>query len=98
MAKSKEWKMKTILATLDNWVSAEEISEKTGYTKALISQTIKWRNNGRVEIKEIEKESEKSRFYTSRLYRKTRQTTLVEEKTHQKKIVPIKSIESIEVQ
>ena len=78
--------MKTILATLDNWMSAEEISEKTGYTKALISQTIKWRNNGRVEIREIERESEKSRIFTSRLYRRTRQTTLVEAKTHQRKI------------
>jgi hypothetical protein len=100
LTKSKEWKMKTILATLDNWMSAEEISGKTGYTKALISQTIKWRNNGRVEVKEVEIESERSRTFSCKLYRKTRQTILTDDiKTRQQKFGLSRLVEeSIEVQ
>jgi len=80
--------MKTILATLDNWMTAQEISKKTGLTKAVISQTIKWRSNGRVDVREVEVEYDKSRLFRSRVYRRTRQTTLLETGTKQKKIEP----------
>jgi hypothetical protein len=84
--------MRAILATLDNWMTAEEISERTGLTKAVVSQTIKWRSNGRVEMREEESEYERSRVFRRRVYRRTRQTTLLEAGTKQKQIDAARSL------